>query len=101
MELSSYTFLGDGEAEDSSITYGDLDLEARAVASRLQSAGVAAGERALLLYPPGLPYVAAFFGCLYAGLIAVPAYPPRLNRPISRLRSMVADSQATVALTTT
>ncbi|MCP4327281.1 MAG: fatty acyl-AMP ligase, partial [Alphaproteobacteria bacterium] len=57
------------------------------------------GERALLLYPPGLDYVAAFFGCLYAGVIAVPAYPPRFNRSLSRLLVIVRDAQAAVALT--
>src|SRR5918992_4400287 len=97
----AYTFLGDGEAEESFVNYGELDRQARAIATRLQTLGVVDGERTLLFYPPGLQYVAAFLGCLYAGVIAVPAYPPRLNRPISRLRSMVADSQATVALTTT
>jgi acyl-CoA synthetase (AMP-forming)/AMP-acid ligase II len=96
----AYTFLGDGEAEESSVSYGELDRRARAVAARLQTLGVAGGERALLFYPPGLEYVVAFLGCLYAGVVAVPAYPPRLNRPISRLRAMAADSKATVALTT-
>ncbi len=97
----AYAFLGDGEAEESSVNYGELDRQARAVAARLQALGVAGGERALLFYPPGLEYVATFLGCLYAGVVAVPAYPPRLNRPISRLRAIVADSQATAALTTT
>ena len=53
-----------------------------------------------MLHPPGLGYVAAFFGCLYAGAVAVPAYPPRLNRSASRLRTIVADSRAVAALTT-
>jgi acyl carrier protein len=100
-EREAYTFLGDGEAEESSVNYRELERQAQYVASRLQSAGVAAGERVLLLYPPGLEYVAAFLGCLYAGVIAVPAYPPRLGRPTSRLQAIAADSKATVALTTT
>lgn len=100
-ERRAYTFLGDGEAEESSVNYGELDRQAQAVAARLETLGVAGGERALLFYPPGLKYVAAFLGCLYAGVVAVPAYPPRLNRSISRLRAIVADSKATVALTTT
>src|SRR5215217_9274352 len=97
----AYTFLGDGEAEERSVNYRDMDRRARSVASRLQNMGVATGERVLLLYPPGLEYVSAFLGCLYAGVIAVPAYPPRLSRPISRLRAIAADSKAKVALTTT
>jgi acyl carrier protein len=100
-EREAYTFLGDGEAEESSVNYRELEQHARSVASRLQSAGVAAGERVLLLYPSGLEYIAAFLGCLYTGVIAVPAYPPRLNRPTSRLQAIAADSKASVALTTT
>jgi acyl carrier protein len=95
----AYTFLG-AEAEEGSITYGELDRQARTVASRLQSMGTSGGERILLLYPAGLDYVVAFLGCLYAGVVAVPAYPPRLNRPVSRLRAIVADSQAATTLTT-
>lgn len=95
-----YTFLVDGETEEASLTYGELDLQARAIATQLQNLKVE-GERVVLLYPPGLRYIAAFFGCLYAGAIAVPTYPPRLNRADSRLQSIIADAQATVALTTT
>ena len=100
-ERRAYTFLGDGEAEERSVTYGELDRQAQVVAARLEILGVASGERALLFYPPGLNYVAAFLGCLYAGVVAVPAYPPRPNRSVSRLRAIAANSKATVALTTT
>jgi acyl carrier protein len=96
----AYTFLDTEEGQEDYVTYGELDLKAQRVASRLQTMGVSVGERALLLYPAGLDYVAAFLGCLYAGVVAVPAYPPRLNRPVSRLRAIVADSQATTTLTT-
>src|SRR5262245_10480891 len=85
------------------MTYGDLDRKARAIAAALQRQN-AAGERALLLYPPGFEYVAAFFGCLSANVIAVPAYPPeptRLDRTLPRLRAIIADAQATIVLTTT
>ena len=58
-----------------------------------------AGERALLLYPPGLDFITAFLGCLYAGVIPVPAYPPRANRSFERLQTIIADSQAVFALT--
>ncbi len=96
----AYAFLEDGETETQRVTYGELDRQARAVAAWLEDVG-AVGERALLLYPPGLDYIATFFGCLYAGVVAVPAYPPRLNRPVPRIQAIVADSGATVALTTT
>lgn len=95
-----YVFLADGEQEEIKITYGELDRQARSIAAWLQD-HKGAGERALLLFPPGLDYIAAYFGCLYAGVIAVPAYPPRINRPVPRIQGIVADSQAKFALTTT
>ncbi|HEV7860841.1 MAG TPA: amino acid adenylation domain-containing protein, partial [Pyrinomonadaceae bacterium] len=98
----AYTFLKDGETEEVCLTYGELDRQARAIAATLQRQG-AKGARVLLLYPPGLEYVAAFFGCLYAEMVAVPAYPPdpsKFSRSLPRLHSIVNDAQATVALTT-
>lgn len=95
-----YTFLGDGETETASMTYRQLDLQARSIATKLKST-LAVGELALLLYPPGLEFIAAFYGCLYAGIIAVPVYPPRKNQTYSRLEAIVSDAQASVALTTT
>ena len=94
----AFTFLQDGETELGSLTYQELDRQARAIAAMLQSLN-AKDERALLLYPPGLEFICAFFGCLYAGAIAVPAYPPRPNRSISRVQAIVADAQARFALT--
>lgn len=95
----AYTFLVDGETEEIRLTYQQLDERARAIAARLQALG-ATGGRALLLYPSGLDYIAAFFGCLYAGVVAVPAYPPRRNRSLDRINAIVSDANATVVLTT-
>lgn len=95
----AYTFLVDEENAELSLSYGELDRRAKAVAGLLQKME-AVGERALLLYPPGLDYVVAFWGCLYAGVIAVPAYPPRPNRNLFRLRAIAKDASATLALTT-
>ncbi|MDZ7342129.1 MAG: AMP-binding protein, partial [candidate division KSB1 bacterium] len=97
----AYTYLQDGEEKNILVTYADLDRRARAIGAWLQSLG-AAGERALLIYPPGIEYVTAFFGCLYAGVTAVPAYPPdptRLNRTLPRLQAIARDAQAALALT--
>ena len=92
-------FLEKGEAETHSMTYGELDCRARAIAARL-SHQVAEGTPVLLLYPSGLEFIAAFFGCLYAGVIAVPACPPRSGRRSTvRIESIVADSGAKSALT--
>ena len=92
-----YTFL-QGE-EHRSITHAELDAHARAVAARLIEI-CAPGDRVLLLHPPGLDYIVALFGCMYAGVIAVPAYVPRPNRPLTRLESIVADAEPAVVLTT-
>ncbi|MFA6051760.1 MAG: amino acid adenylation domain-containing protein [Methylobacter sp.] len=94
-----YTFLENGEQPTKSLTYGELDLQARQLAAQLQAAGVQ-GERAILLYPPGLDYIVAFFACLYGGLIAVPAYPPSNGRHMPRLQAIIDDSQAAVILST-
>ncbi len=95
-----FIFLADGEQEEIKLTFGELDRQARSIGAWLQDRN-SVGERALLLFPPGLDYIAAYFGCLYAGVIAVPAYPPRINRPVPRIQGIVADSQAKFALTTT
>lgn len=95
----AYRFIQDNDQEIVTITYGELDRQARAIGAWLESHN-AGGERALLLYPPGLEYIASFFGCLYAGVTAVPAYPPRLNRPVPRIQAIVDDSKSTFALTT-
>jgi acyl-CoA synthetase (AMP-forming)/AMP-acid ligase II/acyl carrier protein len=95
----AYTFLKDGEVPESPLTYASLDEQARTIAAWLQEQG-ARGERALLLYPPGVEFVAAFLGCLYAGVIAVPAYPPRPNRVDPRIQQIVTDAGARFVLTT-
>ncbi len=94
-----YTFLVDGETEAVKLTYGQLEQRAKAIAAYLQLVSLPQ-ERVLLLYPPGLDYIEAFFGCLYAGVIAIPAYTPRPNRSLSRLQSIIKDAEATIALTT-
>ena len=92
-----YRFLQDGEKDGPQITYRRLDERARAIGSRLQSLG-AAGDRAVLLFPPGLEFITAFIGCLYAGTVAAPVSPPR-PRQLGRLRSIVEDCDPAVVLT--
>lgn len=89
-----------GECEDDSVTYRELDERARSIAAWLQLLG-ATGKQAILLYPSGLPYLTAFFACLYANVLSIPAYPPHSERFVPRIRAIVQDSQATVILTTT
>ena len=95
----AYTFLLDGESEEKKLTYGELDRQARAIAARLQELELE-GQRVLLLYAPGLDYIAAFLGCLYAGVIPIPAYPPRNNQSLLRLQMIHGDAQAAAILTT-
>jgi 8-amino-7-oxononanoate synthase/acyl carrier protein len=88
----------DGEGEETSLTYEQFDRHARAIAARLVDLKMT-GERALLLYPPGLEFIVAWFGCLYAGVVAVPAYPPRRNRNMQRIEAISDDCAAKIALT--
>jgi len=97
----AYTFLLDGETEEVHLTYADLDRRARAIAVHLEGLG-AYGERALLVYPPGVEFIAGFFGCLYAGAVAIPVYPPhssRLDNSLAKLRTITNDAQPAAALT--
>jgi len=98
-EQIAFVFLEDGVKETDVLTYQQLNQRAKTVANYLQKLNLS-GERALLLYPSGLDFIVAFLGCLYAGVIAVPAYPPRHNRKLHRLEAITKDSQASVALTT-
>ncbi len=95
----AFRFLRDGEDDEVVLSYGELQRRAMAIGGRLQGM-IAAGERVLLLYPPGLEFVEAFFGCLYAGALAVPAYPPRPHRPSPRLEAIIADARPALVLST-
>ena len=94
-----YCHYSPGGEEHSRLTYHELDIKARAIASTLQQLG-AAGERVLVLCPSGLEFIAGFFGCIYAGAVAVPVHPPVRNRVMGRVASIVADAQAGFVLTT-
>jgi acyl transferase domain-containing protein/acyl-CoA synthetase (AMP-forming)/AMP-acid ligase II/pimeloyl-ACP methyl ester carboxylesterase/acyl carrier protein len=95
----AFYFIADEETELGRLTYRDLDRQAQLIATMLASFQ-SKGERALLLYQPGLEFIGTFVGCLYAGVIPVPAYPPRANRSLDRLQAIVDDAQAQFALTT-
>ncbi|NBC06729.1 MAG: AMP-binding protein [Bacteroidetes bacterium] len=79
-----FCYLADGEQDEQPLTYRAFESKAKALAASLQEEGLK-GERVLLLFPQGIEYLVALFGCFYAGAIAVPAYPPRNNRNLKRL----------------
>jgi len=85
----AFGFLSDGEDIGPRVTYAELDRRARAVAAAVQES-TAPGDRALLLYAPGLDFVAAFFGCQYAGVVPVPTYPPRPGRCADDWKALAA-----------
>lgn len=97
-DQTAYTFLQDGEVESGKLSFRELDQQAQSIAAYLRQSTYP-GDRALLLYPSGLDFIAAFMGCLYAGVAAVPAYPPRRNQKRSRLEAIVNDAQPSVVLT--
>ena len=95
---TAFVQLSEGDVPQASLTYAQLDRRARAIAAVLQDMRVG-GQNIVLAYPPGLDFIAAFFGALYAGCVAVPAYPPRM-RTLDRFHSIAGDAGATVALST-
>src|SRR5690606_16294929 len=100
-ERPLYQQLVDGEIVDT-LSYAQADRRARALAARLRE-HAAVGDRALLLYPFGLEYPAVFLACLYAGLAAVPAFPPDKQRAVKtmpRVSAIIRDADARLILTT-
>src|SRR5438132_14290824 len=83
-DRTALIFLADGESESARLSYAELAAKAAALGARVL-AETAPGERALLLLKPGPDYVAAFLGCLWAGVVPVPAYPPRPGRADERV----------------
>jgi acyl-CoA synthetase (AMP-forming)/AMP-acid ligase II len=99
----AYTFLADGETENAALTYAQLDRRARVIAAELSDRGAQPGDRVILLYPPGLDFITAFFGAIYAGVIAVPCYPPhrlQLARSLPRLTAILANAEPNIILCT-
>ncbi|GMV90393.1 MAG: hypothetical protein AMXMBFR82_01710 [Candidatus Hydrogenedentota bacterium] len=94
-----FSLLASGSDTTQNVCYHEFEERVRTVAAELQSVSKP-GDRALLFFAPGIEFNVAFYACLYAGVTAVPAYPPRPGRTLGRLLAMFADAQATLALTT-
>ncbi len=101
-EKTAYIFLRNGEKEEIRLTYRELDMQARCVAVHIQ-AQCRPGDRAMLIYPPGIEFIPAFFGCLYAGVMAVPVYPPNpanLHISMEKIMMLISDAAPNVIITT-
>ena len=95
----AYVFVSDRGTEETALTFRQLHDASRALASRL-TATAQPGERAILVFPPGLEFMVAFFGCLMAGMIAVPMMMPRRNSARDASAAILANCTPALALTT-
>lgn len=96
-QTSAFTFLD--AHEEVHFSYAELDQKATMIAKGLLNV-VNPGDRVVLLCPPGLDYVSLFYGCLYAGVTAVPLYPPRLKQRTDRISKVIASCNANLIITT-
>jgi acyl-CoA synthetase (AMP-forming)/AMP-acid ligase II len=98
-----YTFLDDAGKETVNYSFADVDMAARRIAATLQiKGGITSGDRVVLCFPPGLDFAMAFWGCLYAGAVAVPMYPPfptTLTKDLPTFNRVVCNTDARVILT--
>ncbi|CAM2844408.1 saframycin Mx1 synthetase B [Legionella steigerwaltii] len=99
LDFPIYTFIDKKIQENKSLTYGELAEQAKKIASVLYEV-THPGDRVLIIYPPGLDFIAAFFGCLYAGTIAVPSYAPTTKDWAEKFQQIIENSGARVVLTT-
>jgi acyl-CoA synthetase (AMP-forming)/AMP-acid ligase II len=92
-------FLVNDRIVEHPITYGELDAKSRRLGSCLRNS-IARGERAVMLYPPSIDYIVAFFACQYTGIIAVPSYPPFSQRTLAQFISIMQDANPKRILST-
>ena len=98
-DKQAFCFLRNQGEEELGVTYRGLHERAMAIGGELQAA-MPQGERALLLFPPGLDFIEAFFGCLYAGVVAVPVALPTRNRLASSIGAILEASNPTLIMST-
>lgn len=101
LDKTAYRFLGGNGGVVAELSYRDLRTRAVARAAWLASE-LDPGDRALLVYPPGLDFIISLFACMYAGVVAVPTFPPdagRTDRASRRIASIVRDCAPTAILT--
>lgn len=95
----AYLFVSDRGTEEAALSFRQLRDAARALAARLTTAA-RPGDRAILVFPPGIEFMVAFFGCLMAGIIAVPMMMPRRNSARDSSAAILANCTPALALTT-
>ncbi len=98
-DKTAFTFLQDGSSVSDTMTFAELAHAAKSIAAHLMQCSQP-GDRVLLLYPPSLDFIKAFFACIMSGRIAVPAIPPSGSRHLERLHAILDDAGADVVLTT-
>lgn len=99
-DAKAFAYLDGGEQEGAALTWTEVEWRSRAIAAAIQ-ARVRSGDRVLIMLPPGVDFVPAFFGVLYAGAVAIPMYPPagsRADRTAARLRSIIPDANVALVL---
>lgn len=97
----AFIYLADGETTEETITYQDLHNRAVRIAASLREAGRQPGERVLLMFPQGLAFIEAFFGCLFGGYVAVPIAIPGKNRGTDKVAHIVSNAGIGAALALT
>ena len=98
-DAKAFVFVPERGGAHIHLTFAELQRRARAVAARLARRTVA-GDRAVLLFAPGLDFIVAFFGCLAAGVIAVPLMVPRRTASRDSSAAIIADCSPKIAMTT-
>jgi acyl-CoA synthetase (AMP-forming)/AMP-acid ligase II len=100
-EAIAFRFVDSVGAATAELSYARLHGLAVAVAARLADVGARAGDRAVLVFPTGLAFFPAFFGCLYAGVAAVPVAPPRRREGRDASAGIVEDCAPVAVLSVT
>lgn len=96
-----FRFLTTDNEEPEALSFKELWLRTCDIAALLRASGVSAGDRVILIFPPGLDFPVAFMGTMLVGAIPTPIYPPRVHKDgCGPLRRIASDSGARVALAT-
>lgn len=87
------------DKQEVGLSYNELNLRAKTIAARIQEFAKP-GERVILIYPPGIEFISAFFACLYAGVIAIPVYPPKNEELVLNLQKIIEKAEPVLCLST-